>query len=193
MLIIGDADGCPPVGVVALDPARMPIRPPLLAFHPRSPRPPRQRSVHCPSCRHGFSLTRRAVSVRCPKCATPIAFDDLTLGQRVEGTITTMGRVTLRDTCGVRGRLTCGMLEQSGKFDGDATVYGPAVLQAGSRTTGTLVARSVTIEAGAKAVCRLKITPNPGPPPTPGRRTIEQVRHALPQAAHGLPRVVPNR
>ncbi|MEM8494615.1 MAG: hypothetical protein AAF663_04420, partial [Planctomycetota bacterium] len=83
----------------------MPIRPPLLAFHPQGPRPPRRRQVHCPNCRHGFELSRRAVSVRCPKCATPIAFDDLSVGQRVEGTITTMGRVTLESACVARGRL----------------------------------------------------------------------------------------
>ncbi len=171
----------------------MPLRPPLLAFHPNGPRPPRRRAVHCPSCRHGFELSRRAVSVRCPKCATPIAFDDLSLAQRVEGTITTMGLVTLQSTCGVRGRLTCGALEQRGRFEGDATVYGPAALHPGSRTTGTLVARSIVIEPGAAMVGRLRITPNPGPPPLPARRTLEQVQHALPQAAHGLPRVVPNR
>ncbi|MEM1444718.1 MAG: polymer-forming cytoskeletal protein [Planctomycetota bacterium] len=169
----------------------MPIRPPLLAFHPQGPRPPRRRTVHCPSCRHEFTLSRRAVSVRCPKCATPIAFDDLSLGQRVEGTITTMGQVTLQTTSVSRGELTCGSLQQHGKFEGRITVYGPAKLQPGSRTSGTITARSITVEPGATATGQLRITPNPGPPPTPRARTIEQVQHAMPQHPNGLPRVVP--
>jgi cytoskeletal protein CcmA (bactofilin family) len=171
----------------------MPLRPSLLSFHPQGPRPPRRRAVHCPRCRHGFTLSRRAVTVRCPRCATPIAFDDLSLGQSVEGTITTMGRVTLRDTGRVRGRLTCGSLDQAGRFEGEATVYGHADLAAGSRTTGTLIARSVAVREHATFVGRLRITADPGPPPTPRprARTLDTVQPVRPDAVHGLPTLVP--
>ncbi len=171
----------------------MPLRPPLVAFHPKGPRPPQRRKVYCPACRHGFELSRRAVTVRCPKCTAPLAFDDLQLSQRVEGAVTTMGHVVLGASSSVAARLTCGMLSSAGRFEGKATVYGTVTLEPGSRTSGELTARSLTVQRGATCDATVRITPDPGPPPAPQKRTLAQISADTPRPLHGLPRVVPRR
>ncbi len=172
----------------------MPLRPPLVAFHPAAPRPPQRRRVYCPSCRHGFDISRRAVTVRCPRCTHPLAFDDLRLDGQVQGDVTTMGHVELGDTASVRGRLTCGALTTAGRLDGDTVVYGTLALLDTAKTHGRLTARALDAQPGTQCEAYVRITPDPGPPPTPRppTRTLEKMQPAdKPPPRHGLPRVVP--
>ena len=172
----------------------MPLRLPLVAFHPAGPRPPQRRRVYCPGCRHGFDISRRAVTVRCPRCTHPLAFDDLQLDGRVDGDVTTMGHIELGPHSSVTGRLTCGALTGAGRLEGDTVVYGLLTLRRGARTRGQLTARAIHTEPGTHCEAHLRITPDPGPPPTPQPRTLERLQTPdQPRPMHGLPRVVPKR
>ncbi|MEM6333670.1 MAG: polymer-forming cytoskeletal protein [Planctomycetota bacterium] len=141
----------------------MPLRPAMAAFHPRKPDPREKRSVACPACGHAFTISSKAMSVRCPSCTRPLQFSDLDVRQRLAGEIATMGRVGLQRSGEISGRLVCGELDTEGSFQGDALVYGAMKLKTGSLTTGSITCRSVSAEHGATLRSRLCVQPKPVP------------------------------
>ena len=100
----------------------MPLRPALAAFHPKSPKPRAVRAVTCPHCSCGFDISQKAMSVRCPRCTRPLAFEDLHLDSKVQGDVSTMGAVHLGDHGEMVGRLICGQLNNAGRVDGKVIV-----------------------------------------------------------------------
>lgn len=139
----------------------MPLKPGLAAFHPRGPEPRTMRRVACPFCSHGFDISRKAISVRCPKCTRPLQFEDLTLRGRVEGDISTMGEVDLTEPSEMIGRLVCTTFTNRGRYEGNATVYGSVRLVADSLTTGELNSRALAIDHGATFRGKVAIHPRP--------------------------------
>ena len=101
------------------------------------------------------------MSVRCPRCTRPLAFEDLHLNSKVQGDVSTMGTVHLGEQGEMVGRLICGHLENAGRVDGKVVVYGRAELQAHSLTTGQLSARAVCAHRGATVRLSVKIGPKP--------------------------------
>ncbi len=139
----------------------MPLRPALAAFHPKGPKPKAVRTVRCPHCSAGFDISQKAMSIRCPRCTRPLAFEDLHLNSKVQGDVSTMGTVHLGQQGEMVGRLICGELDNAGRVDGKVIVYGRAELQPGSITTGQLSARSVLAQRGATVRLSAKIGPKP--------------------------------
>jgi|GEM_PF-1580031 len=139
----------------------MPLRPALAAFHPKGPSPKAVRQVNCPHCSCGFSISQKAMSVRCPRCTRPLAFEDLRLDSKVQGDVSTMGTVHLGTQGEMVGRLICGQLDSAGRVDGKVVVYGRAELQPGSLATGELSARSVCVHPGSTVRLSVKIGPKP--------------------------------
>jgi len=139
----------------------MPLRPALAAFKPKGPTPKAVRTVSCPHCSYGFDISSKAMSIRCPQCTRPLAFEDLHLDSKVQGDVSTMGTVHLGTQGEMVGRLICGQLESAGRVDGKIVVYGRAELQADSLATGQLNARSFYAHRGATVRMALKIGPKP--------------------------------
>lgn len=154
----------------------MPLRPALLAFHPRGPEPKAVRKVSCPHCARSFEVSKRAMSVRCPGCTRPLQFSDLNLNSRVEGDVSTMGLVNLDDDGQMLGKLTCGELRSSGSFQGKALVYGLVELRNQSLTTGDLTARSLNVDQGATLRGTMNICPRPKVEPSARLIASRQVR-----------------
>jgi len=139
----------------------MPLRPALAAIHPKTPKPKAVRPVTCPHCSTGFEISRKAMSVRCPRCTRPLAFEDLRLDSRIKGDVSTMGTVHLGEEGEMLGRLICGQLESEGRVDGKVVVYGRAELYPASLSTGELSARAFCARSGSSVRMSLKIGPKP--------------------------------
>lgn len=139
----------------------MPLRPALAAFNPKGPRPKAVRQVACPHCSCTFDISQKAMSIRCPQCTRPLAFEDLHLDSKVQGDVSTMGTVHLGGQGEMVGRLVCGQLQSAGRVDGNVVVYGKAELQSESLATGQLNARSFCAHRGATVRMSLKIGPKP--------------------------------
>ena len=139
----------------------MPLRPALAAFHPKGPKPKAVRTVSCPHCSRGFEISSKAMSIRCPQCTRPLAFEDLHLDSKVQGDVSTMGTVHLGDQGEMVGRLVCGQLDSAGRVDGKVVVYGSVELQADSLATGQLNARSFHAHPGSTVRMSVKIGPKP--------------------------------
>lgn len=139
----------------------MPLRPALAAIHPKAPKPKAVRTVNCPHCSCAFDISAKAMSVRCPQCTRPLAFEDLRLDSKVQGDVSTMGTVHLGEAGEMVGRLICGRLESSGRVDGKIVVYGRAELQSDSLATGQLSARAFCAHKGSTVRMSMKIGPKP--------------------------------
>ena len=139
----------------------MPLRPALAAFKPKGPKPKAVRSVSCPHCSCRFEISQKAMSIRCPQCTRPLAFEDLHLDSKIQGDVSTMGTVHLGLQGEMVGQLVCGQLDSAGRVDGKIVVYGKAELQADSLATGQLNARSFHAHLGANVRMSLKIGPKP--------------------------------
>lgn len=139
----------------------MPLRPALAAFHPKGPKPKAVRAVNCPHCSSSFDISQKAMSVRCPRCTRPLAFEDLHLDSKVQGDVSTMGTVHLGPQGEMVGRLICGQLNNAGRVDGKVVVYGRAELLPDSLTTGQLSARAVLAHRGSTVRLSVKIGPKP--------------------------------
>ena len=139
----------------------MPLRPALAAFHPKGPKPKAVRKVNCPHCSAGFDISQKAMSVRCPRCTRPLAFEDLHLDSKVQGDVSTMGTVRLGEQGEMIGRLICGNLHSEGRVDGKVVVYGRAELWPNSLATGELSARALYAHRGSTARLSVKIGPKP--------------------------------
>jgi len=139
----------------------MPLRPALAAFHPKGPKPKAVRPVTCPHCSCGFEISLKAMSMRCPQCTRPLAFEDLHLDSKVQGDVSTMGTVHLGGQGEMVGRLICGRLDSAGRVDGKIVVYGQAEIKADSLATGQLSARSFCAHRGSTVRMALKIGPKP--------------------------------
>ncbi|MEM1356180.1 MAG: polymer-forming cytoskeletal protein [Planctomycetota bacterium] len=139
----------------------MPLRPALAAFHPKAPAPKTVRSVHCPHCGTGFEISSKAMSVRCPSCTRPLAFEDLNLNSRVEGDVSTMGHVQLGEQGAMVGRLVCGQLTNVGRLEGRVVVFGRIELCPQSLTTGEISGRSLSAGIGCTLRARASIGPKP--------------------------------
>ncbi|MEM6749528.1 MAG: polymer-forming cytoskeletal protein [Planctomycetota bacterium] len=137
----------------------MALKPPLTSWKPQGPKPADARQHACPYCGASFTLSRKAVSVRCPGCTRPLSFEDMDLQGRVEGELSTMGRVTLVDHAEMVGRLTCGSMTSQGRFDGTLQVLGNATLAPGSLTSGQVRARALSVAAGATLRGRVDLGP----------------------------------
>lgn len=135
----------------------MPLKPALSTIHPRNPQPREVRKVGCPHCGHAFEISTRAMSVRCPGCTRPLEFKDLTLRQKLEGDIQTMGRVGVEGPGEMIGRLVCGTLTNEGRFEGQVICYGEIELLPHSLTTGEIAARALKVERGATLRARAQI------------------------------------
>ena len=139
----------------------MPLRPALAAFKPKAPSPKAVRTVSCPHCACTFDISQKAMSIRCPQCTRPLAFEDLHLDSKIQGDVSTMGTVHLGGQGEMVGRLICGQLESQGRVDGKVVVYGKAELQPDSLATGQLNARSFCAHRGATVRMSVKISPKP--------------------------------
>lgn len=143
----------------------MPLRPALSAlnkpFSQLGPKPREMRRVRCYHCGNAFEVSKRAMSATCPSCTRHFQFKDLNLNQKIEGDMSTMGHINLEADSEMFGRLVCTELTSEGRFDGDAVVYGPVLLENTSSTTGKIKSSSLTISPGA--VCRVKLQVAPSP------------------------------
>jgi cytoskeletal protein CcmA (bactofilin family) len=101
------------------------------------------------------------MSIRCPQCTRPLAFEDLHLDSKVQGDVSTMGTVHLGGQGEMVGRLICGELNSNGRVDGKVVVYGRVELHSDSLATGQLNARSFCAHRGANVRMSLKIGPKP--------------------------------
>jgi len=101
------------------------------------------------------------MSVRCPRCTRPLAFEDLRLDSKIQGDVSTMGTVYLGAQGEMAGRLICGQLNSSGRVDGKIVVYGRAEVQAHSLATGQLSARAFCAHPGSTVRMAVKIGPKP--------------------------------
>ncbi|MCG8509701.1 MAG: polymer-forming cytoskeletal protein [Rhodospirillales bacterium] len=102
-------------------------------------------------------MPKSAFSARCPRCTRYLAFRDMTVQQKLEGDLTTMGHVVVEPDSEMSGKLVCGQFTNEGRFEGTATVYGPAVLGGGSLTSGRIHASSLRIVSTATARLRVRI------------------------------------
>lgn len=139
----------------------MPLRPALAAIHPKTPKPKAVRSVNCPHCSCGFDISQKAMSVRCPRCTRPLAFEDLRLDSKIKGDVSTMGTVLLGEQGEMVGRLVCGQLNSCGRVEGIVVVYGRAEIEPMSLATGQLSARAFAAKPGSTVRMKLKIGPKP--------------------------------
>jgi uncharacterized OB-fold protein len=139
----------------------MPLRPALKTIHPRGPKPREVRRLSCPNCAHTFDVSARAISVRCPACTSPLEIKDVALRDRLEGQISTMGRVELTPPSEMIGQLVCGQFTNAGRFDGTLVAYGLIELRDASLTTGHLVGKSLHIDGGATVRAHAHIAPRP--------------------------------
>ena len=150
-----------------------PLKPSLATVHPRAPKPRAQRPVQCPRCNHRFSISRKALSFRCPQCTEPLEFEDYHVRCDVKHDVTTLGQVDIDAGCKMDGKVVCGCLVNRGKFKGHARVYGAIQLAVDSLTSGQIVAQSLTAPPGSHLQAKLLIGPKfraiePTPPePTP--------------------------
>jgi len=156
----------------------MPLRPALAAFKPKGPTPKAVRTVSCPHCSYGFEISSKAMSIRCPQCTRPLAFEDLHLDSKVQGDVSTMGTVHLGGQGEMVGRLICGQLQSSGRVDGNVVVYGRAEMHNDSLATGQLNARSFYAHRGATVRMSLKIGPKPLAPTAMGTVTTRPVQRS---------------
>jgi len=127
------------------------------------------------------------MSVRCPTCTRPLEFKDLTLRQRLEGDVSTMGHVELSHPSEMIGRLVCGKFTNTGRFEGNAVVYGPIELAGNSFTTGELIGKSLTIQHGATARAKAHILPKPRLGPGAGKLMDRPTRRLTPRIASVSP------
>jgi len=123
------------------------------------------------------------MSVRCPTCTRPLEFKDLTLRQRLEGDVSTMGHVELSHPSEMIGRLVCGRFTNTGRFEGNAVVYGPIELAGNSFTTGELTGKSLNVQRGATARVSANILPKPRLGPGSGKLLDRPTRRLTPRIA----------
>lgn len=134
-----------------------PIKPALSALRPAGPHPSVKRKIYCPHCGHGFEASRKAMSLTCPRCTSPLTFKDITIDRPVEGNVDTLGHIQISSASGMSGELACGHLTNSGKFDGSMIVHGPIELKDHSQTTGDLQGKSLQVDPGATVEGRARI------------------------------------
>lgn len=79
----------------------------------------------------------------------------------MEGDVSTMGHVELSNQSEMIGRLVCGRFTNTGRFEGQAVVYGQIVLTNGSLTVGEFTGKSLSIQHGATARGKANICPKP--------------------------------
>ncbi len=123
------------------------------------------------------------MSVRCPTCTRPLEFKDLTLRQRMEGDVSTMGHVQLSNPSEMIGRLVCGKFTNTGRFEGHAVVYGAIELGPDSLTVGELTGKSLRVHHGATARARANILPKPKLAPGSGKLLDRPTRRLVPRIA----------
>jgi cytoskeletal protein CcmA (bactofilin family) len=164
----------------------MPLRPALAAFKPKGPSPKAVRQVSCPHCSRSFDISSKAMSIRCPQCTRPLAFEDLHLDSKIQGDVSTMGTVHLGDQGEMIGRLICGQLENAGRVEGKVVVYGRAELQAHSLATGHLNARSLYAHLGSTVRMTVKIGPKPLVSTTMGTVTTRPLQRAGRRIVSGM-------
>lgn len=105
------------------------------------------------------------MSLRCPSCTTPLAFEHFNLNERLEGQLSTMGQVELGPSCQLSGTLVCAELTVSGRFSGQATVLGPLRIKDKGVACGEVAARSLVVETGAELLAKARVAPTPENPP----------------------------
>ena len=128
------------------------------------------------------------MSVRCPSCTRPLEFKDLTLHKRLEGDVSTMGHVQLSHPSEMIGRLVCGRFTNTGRFQGQAVVYGAIELAGNSLTVGELTGKSLCVHHGATARLKANILPKPTLGPGSEKLRDRPTRRLLPRIAAVSPR-----
>ncbi len=128
------------------------------------------------------------MSVRCPSCTRPLEFKDLTLRARMQGDVSTMGHVELSSPSEMIGRLVCGQFTNTGRFEGQAVVYGAIVLTGKSLTIGELTGKSLIIHHGATARAKANILPKPRLGPNSGKLRERPTRKLIPRIAAVSPK-----
>ncbi|MEM6551531.1 MAG: polymer-forming cytoskeletal protein [Planctomycetota bacterium] len=143
----------------------MPLKPALSAFRPRGPRPRELRHVACPNCSHQFTVSRKALTARCPTCTYPLAFEDVSLAGHHHGELSTMGHVELPPDAHFTGKLVCGSLHLAGHFNGSITAFGPVRIdpQHRPKLTGSLTAKSLHAPRGSAFRATVHVCPKPDP------------------------------
>jgi len=128
------------------------------------------------------------MSVRCPTCTRPLEFKDLNLRQRLEGDVSTMGHVQLSNPSEMIGRLICGKFTNTGRFEGQAVVYGAIELTGKSLTIGELTGKSLNVQYGATARAKAHILPKPTLGPAAGKLRERPARRLIPRIAAVSPK-----
>jgi hypothetical protein len=121
------------------------------------------RELACPHCHAYVEVALRAVTLRCPKCAKPLQFQDAVLTRPTVDNITTLGQVSINRKASLRGKVDCGSLVVDGSLNGIVAVRGEAVITARASVSGMLSAQTIRVESGG----RFRGTLNIGTPPQP--------------------------
>ncbi|MEQ9460175.1 MAG: polymer-forming cytoskeletal protein [Phycisphaeraceae bacterium] len=135
----------------------MPIKPALGRRTTRRPEPRERRWVSCPTCGRGFDVSTRAVSATCPTCTRHFVFEDVMIRRDTRRDVSTMGHVRVEAGSGMIGEVVCGTLTIAGKYDGEATVFGAALILEGGTCRGSVRARSLEVPLGTSFVGRAHI------------------------------------
>jgi len=154
-----------------------PLKPSLATVHPRAPRPKEQRPVICPRCDHKFNISRKAYSVRCPRCTQPLRLEDFHLETQVHRDLNTMGEVVITPISELVGNIHCGQLINQGKYAGKAKVYGRVILTPDSVTRGEIIGKSLSAMLGACLRGKAAIGPA-GTTLTPAERVQRQQKQS---------------
>jgi hypothetical protein len=110
------------------------------------------RSIACPCCGHGFDVSERALSLRCPRCTTPLAIGDVCLRTGVcAAAIRAVGRVMIERAarfCGRHMVATAGLIVD-GSIESEAWCGGTVRLGPAARWKGSCRAPALIVEEGA--------------------------------------------
>lgn len=100
------------------------------------------------------------MSIRCPRCTTPLRMEDFVFRRNAKADLHTHGHVRVTSASSVNGELVCGQLTNSGRFSGSAVVHGPVDLVDDSFTTGALAGQSLRVSHGAVLRGKVHIAPS---------------------------------
>jgi cytoskeletal protein CcmA (bactofilin family) len=99
-----------------------------------------------------------------------------------------MGHVELSNPSEMIGRLVCGKFTNTGRFEGQAIVYGAIELAGNSITIGQLTGKSLLVHHGATTRAKANILPKPTLGHAAGKLTERPTRRLIPRIAAVSPK-----
>lgn len=115
----------------------------------KMPSPPDLRRVWCPHCDNRFAVSRRAMSVRCPKCTNAVPIGDLEMKSSIAGDVNVSGEVVVPEGMEIRGKLTCAQVTVRGRVTGRAHAGGSIELDRHGQVRGEIICRSLVMVRGS--------------------------------------------